>query len=84
MDPSSILYSALLGRPRTSNPNAYNTFLNYRSSGKSADQVINELLSSGQISQAQVEQARMMMNGQLGGYYIKPACYTPYSGTTLS
>ena len=21
---------------------------------------------------------------QLGGYYIKPACYTPYTGTTLA
>ena len=46
MDPSSILCSALLGRLRTSNPSAYNTFLNCKSSGKSADQVINELLEA--------------------------------------
>ena len=46
MDPSSNLYSALLGRLRTSNPSAYNTFLSCKSYGKSADQVINELLEA--------------------------------------
>lgn len=45
------------------NPQMYNQYMNYRNSGKSPDQVINELLQTGTINQDMLNKAKEMAQG---------------------
>ena len=42
------------------NPQAYNQYMNYKNSGKTPQQVINELIEAGQINQDMLNKARNM------------------------
>lgn len=57
------MVNMMMGQLRNSNPNAYNELQNLMNSGKSPEQVLNELLSSGRFTQSQVQQAQQYMNG---------------------
>ena len=46
-------------------------------------QDLREKLNSAEDTITSDAQTQYILS-QLGGYYIKPACYTPYSGTTLA
>ena len=50
----------LMNKLRTQNPNAYNQFQSYMNSGKSPEQVLNELIQNGTFNRQQVDQARQM------------------------
>lgn len=63
MNINSMMVNMMMGQLRNSNPNAYNELQNLMNSGKSPEQVLNELLSSGRFTQAQVQQAQQYMNG---------------------
>ena len=54
------MLSMLMGQLRNQNPQAYNELNSLMLSGKSPQQVLNELLASGRFSQAQVDRARQM------------------------
>lgn len=63
MNINSMMVNMMMGQLRNSNPNAYNELQNLMNSGKSPEQVLNELLSSGRFTQSQVKQAQQYMNG---------------------
>lgn len=63
MNINSMMVNMMMGQLRNSNPNAYNELQNLMNSGKSPEQVLNELLSSGRFTQSQVQQAQQYMNG---------------------
>lgn len=59
---NNMIFNMLLGQLKNRNPQGYNQFVQLRNSGKSPDQVINEMLASGQINQNQLNQAKQMAN----------------------
>lgn len=58
MNLSNLSLSFLEGQLKNTNPNLYNEYIKYKNSGKSPDQVINELLQSGKITQNDVNTAK--------------------------
>lgn len=54
--------SMLMGQLKNKNINAYNELQGYMNSGKSPEEVLNSLLSSGRFSQEQVQQAQSYLN----------------------
>jgi len=61
---NSILVNGLLGQLKNQNPSYYQQVMNLMNSGKSPDQVLNELLASGQFTQEQINQARNIANNK--------------------
>lgn len=55
MNPMEMM---LLNQLRNKNPQAYNTFMQLKNSGKTPEQVLNELIANGTFTPDQVEQAR--------------------------
>jgi hypothetical protein len=68
MNLNNFSLSALEGMLRQRNPQMYNQYLQYKNSGMTPDAVINELLKSGKISQADVQRAQQQLgnNGSTG------------------
>lgn len=55
MNPMEMM---LLNQLRNKNPQAYNTFMQLKNSGKSPEQVLNELIANGTFTQEQVNQVK--------------------------
>lgn len=68
----NLLINSLLGKLRSQNPQAYQELVSLMNSGKSPNQVLNELLSSGKINQQQINQAQQLANQYTNGQNNKP------------
>jgi membrane peptidoglycan carboxypeptidase len=66
MNLSSFSLSALEGMLRQKNPQMYNQYIQYKNSGMSPDAVLQELMRSGKITQADVQKAQQQL-GNIGG-----------------
>ena len=61
MNLNNMAINMMMGQLRNKNPNAYNELQQLMNSGKSPEQVLNELMASGRFSQEQIKQAQSMM-----------------------
>jgi ribosomal protein S16 len=60
MNPNNTMMNMLLNKLQNQNPQAYTQIQQWMSSGANPQQIINQMLQSGQITQAQLNQVQNM------------------------
>ena len=59
---NNIIMNMLMNKLKIQNPNAYNQIQSWMQSGANPNEIVNNLLNSGQISQQQLQTAQQMAN----------------------
>jgi membrane peptidoglycan carboxypeptidase len=62
MNQNNMMMNMLMGKLQQQNPQAYAQINQWMSSGQNPQQIINQMLQNGQISQQQLSQAQNMAN----------------------
>jgi len=60
MNPNNLMMNMLMNKLQQQNPQGYSQLQQWMKSGQSPQQIINQMLQSGQITQQQLQQAQGM------------------------
>lgn len=60
MNPNNMLINTLLNKLQAQNPQGYQQVISAMNSGQSPEKIVQQMLSSGQITNAQLQQAQQM------------------------
>lgn len=77
----NMLIGQLEGKLKSQNPQAYSQYMNYKRSGKSPEQIINELQANGTITAEQVQQAQQEAAGLLNNNSLNNNLNNPSNGS---
>lgn len=61
------LMNMLLNRLKNNNPQGYNKFMSLYNSGENPNNILKNMLNSGQITQSQIDDANNVLNGMNKG-----------------
>lgn len=62
MNQSNMMMNMLMGNLQRQNPQAYSQIQQWMNSGQNPQQILQSMLQSGQITQAQIDQAQGIAN----------------------